>query len=77
VLDRADLGAARELTLALEGTLELTMRTLARPDVDVGAPVRVELSPEAIKLWPVAAVAEADAPAEHKQRLWDERFSSG
>ncbi|MCW3031136.1 MAG: transporter, partial [Solirubrobacterales bacterium] len=63
VLDDADLGAARELTLALEGTLELTMRTLARADVGIGAPVRVELAPEAIKVWPIAP---ASAPGQSR-----------
>jgi hypothetical protein len=63
VLDAADLGSSRELTLALEGTLELTMRTLARADVGIGAPVRVELAPEAIKVWPIAP---ASAPGQSR-----------
>jgi molybdate transport system permease protein len=62
VLDDADLGAARELTLALEGTLELTMRTLARADVGIGASVRVELAPEAIKVWPIAPASAPGQP---------------
>ncbi len=57
VLDAADLGSVRELTLALAGTLELTMRTLARPDVRSGAPVRVALAPDAISVWPLESAA--------------------
>jgi molybdate transport system permease protein len=64
VLDSADLGSSRELTLALEGTLELTMRTFARVDVPVGDPVRIGLPPEAISVWPVpeASAAAAQPP---------------
>lgn len=63
VLDEADLGSVRELTLALDGTLELTMRTLRRLDVRIGASVRVELAPEAISVWPLAAAAPAELAA--------------
>jgi ABC-type Fe3+/spermidine/putrescine transport system ATPase subunit/ABC-type sulfate transport system permease component len=52
VIDAADLGAARELTIALDGTLELTLRTLDPLTAQVGEPVRVELDPAAIALWP-------------------------
>jgi ABC-type Fe3+/spermidine/putrescine transport system ATPase subunit/ABC-type sulfate transport system permease component len=58
VLDSADLGSSRELTLAVEGTLELTMRTFARLDVPIGDPVRVGLPPEAISVWPLGACGE-------------------
>jgi ABC-type Fe3+/spermidine/putrescine transport system ATPase subunit/ABC-type sulfate transport system permease component len=65
VLDAADLGSSRELTLALEGTLELTMRTFARPDVPIGDPVRVGLPPEAISVWPLNGCAPSpDVPTE-------------
>jgi ABC-type Fe3+/spermidine/putrescine transport system ATPase subunit/ABC-type sulfate transport system permease component len=52
VIDAADLGAARELTIALDGTLELTLRTLDQITTRIGEPVRVELDPAAIALWP-------------------------
>ena len=61
MLDSADLGSSRELTLALEGTLELTMRTSARLDVPIGDPVRVGLPPEAISVWPLADPITAGA----------------
>jgi ABC-type Fe3+/spermidine/putrescine transport system ATPase subunit/ABC-type sulfate transport system permease component len=51
VIDAADLGAARELTIALDGTLELTLRTLDPITAQIGEPVRVELDPAAIALW--------------------------
>ncbi len=44
----------RELTIALDGALELTLRTLARVDVRAGAAVRVALAPEVISVWPLA-----------------------
>jgi ABC-type sulfate/molybdate transport systems ATPase subunit/ABC-type sulfate transport system permease component len=61
VLDSADLGSSRELTLALEGTLELTMRTLERVDVPIGDPVRIGLPPEAISVWPVPEASSVAA----------------
>ena len=61
MLDSADLGSSRELTLAFEGTLELTMRTFARLDVPIGDPVRVGLPPEAISVWPLDAANAAAA----------------
>ncbi len=67
VLDAADLGSLRELRLALEGTLELTMRTLEALAVAPGEPVRVALAPEAISVWaleerPTGRVAAAARP---------------
>ncbi len=55
MLDAADLGAARELTIALEGTLELTLRTLERIDPSAGEAVRVAIDPAAIALWPAGS----------------------
>jgi ABC-type sulfate/molybdate transport systems ATPase subunit/ABC-type sulfate transport system permease component len=54
VLDVADLGTARELTIALDGTLELTLRTLERVEPRAGEAVRVAIDPAAIALWPAA-----------------------
>jgi hypothetical protein len=52
LLDDADLGTARELTIALEGSLELTVRVLAADGLRVGDPLRVELAPQDINVWP-------------------------
>lgn len=59
LLDDADLGTAHELTIALEGSLELTVRVLAADGLRVGDPLRVELAPQDISVWtqPADAVA--------------------
>lgn len=58
LLDDADLGAERELIVALDGVLpgeelELTMRTLAPDELAIGQPLRIELPPEHVSVWPV------------------------
>ena len=53
LLDDADLGTMRELTISLEGVLELTARTLDPLELPIGAPVRLDLAPENISVWPV------------------------
>jgi ABC-type Fe3+/spermidine/putrescine transport system ATPase subunit/ABC-type sulfate transport system permease component len=54
LIDDVDLGAVRELTLALEGTLELTLRDgHARPTV-IGESLRLDLDPDDIAVWPLA-----------------------
>jgi molybdate transport system permease protein len=52
LLDDADLGTTRELTIALEGSLELTVRVLAADSLRVGDPLRVALAPQDISVWP-------------------------
>jgi molybdate transport system permease protein len=57
LLDDADLGAERELTVALDGVLpgeglELTVRTLAAHELSIGQALRVELPPEHVSVWP-------------------------
>jgi ABC-type sulfate/molybdate transport systems ATPase subunit/ABC-type sulfate transport system permease component len=57
LLDDADLGAERELTVALDGVLpgeglELTVRTLAANELSIGQTLRVELPPEHVSVWP-------------------------
>jgi ABC-type sulfate/molybdate transport systems ATPase subunit/ABC-type sulfate transport system permease component len=55
LLDDLDLGSARELTLAFGQTLELTMRTAAAIQLEIGSPLRVEIDPEDIVVWPLTA----------------------
>ena len=57
LLDDADLGAERELTVALDGLLpgeglELTVRTRAADELAIGQTLRVELPPEHVSVWP-------------------------
>jgi ABC-type sulfate/molybdate transport systems ATPase subunit len=73
LLDDADLGAERELIVALdrgepgEG-LELTVRTLAPVELAIGQALRIELPPEHVSAWavgpapvsPVVYCAEAE-----------------
>ncbi len=58
LLDDADLGAERELTVVLDGGapgegLELTVRTLAPDEFAIGQALRIELPPEHVSAWPV------------------------
>ena len=68
LLDDVDLGATRELTLALGESLQLTARTTERANLEPGAHVRVALAPADIVAWPAegagstADVAHLDAP---------------
>jgi molybdate transport system permease protein len=60
LLDDVDLGAARELTLAFGGTLELTMRTTETVELELGSPLRVEIDAEDVVVW-TATRSEGDA----------------
>jgi molybdate transport system permease protein len=56
LLDDADLGAERELVVALDGGapgegLELTVRTLAPDELAIGQALRIELPPEHVSAW--------------------------
>jgi ABC-type sulfate/molybdate transport systems ATPase subunit/ABC-type sulfate transport system permease component len=58
LLDDADLGAERELTVALDGVLpgeglELTVRTLAAHELAIGQSLQIELPPEHVSAWAV------------------------
>jgi len=58
LLDDADLGAERELLVALVGGapgegLELTVRTLAPDELAIGQALRIELPPGHVSVWPV------------------------
>jgi molybdate transport system permease protein len=52
LLDCIDLGSVRELTISLDGSLELTVRTSDTPQLRNGEPVSVDLAPEDITIWP-------------------------
>jgi molybdate transport system permease protein len=52
LLDCIDLGSVRELTISLDGTLELTVRTSDSPRFSNGEAVSVTLAPEDISIWP-------------------------
>jgi len=51
--DDVDLGSARELTVALAGTLELTVRTAETIELAIGAQLRLRLAPEDVAVWPL------------------------
>lgn len=51
LLDDADLGAARELTVALGDALTLTLRTLGGHELEPGQALRVALPPELVSVW--------------------------
>ncbi len=79
LLDDADLGAERELIVALDGmradaavgkvtddeTLELSVRTLDAAELSIGQALRIELPPEHISVWP--APVETPAVADPAQ----------
>jgi molybdate transport system permease protein len=52
ILDDVDLGSTRELTIALGGGLELTVRTSEERPTVSGQAVRVNIAPEDITVWP-------------------------
>jgi molybdate transport system permease protein len=58
LLDEVDLGTVRELTISLDGKLELLLRTDARKQLRIGQKVTVEVAPEDINAW--AAVADPE-----------------
>jgi len=59
LLDDIDLGTVRELTVALEGTLELVLRTEEREALSVGQELTVEIAEKDVSVWPVDQVAPA------------------
>jgi ABC-type sulfate/molybdate transport systems ATPase subunit/ABC-type sulfate transport system permease component len=54
LLDDIDLGSTRELTVALAGGLELTVRTAVTAELAVGARLRVGIAPEDVAVWPLS-----------------------
>ena len=67
VIDDIDLGTVRELTLALGGTLELTLRDSDAPHPRVGQSVRLDLAPADITVWLASSPsAEHQSPGERQ-----------
>jgi len=62
LLDDADLGAVRELTIALGNSLELTLRTSERGELAPSSPVRVSIAPHDITVWAAARAPIAQRP---------------
>src|SRR5262249_32075416 len=54
LLDCIDLGSVRELTISLDGTLELTVRTGDGRQLRNGEALSVDLAPENISIWPTS-----------------------
>jgi ABC-type Fe3+/spermidine/putrescine transport system ATPase subunit/ABC-type sulfate transport system permease component len=61
LLDDAELGTMRELTLALGEELTLTARTLDRSELVVGETIRVEVAVDDVNVWPSAPTASGTA----------------
>ncbi|HWW91571.1 MAG TPA: ATP-binding cassette domain-containing protein [Solirubrobacteraceae bacterium] len=55
LLDEVDLGAVRELTISLDGALELLIRTDLRAQLRIGQQLTVEVPAEDINVWPAVA----------------------
>jgi molybdate transport system permease protein len=55
LLDEVDLGAVRELTISLDGRLELLVRTDVREQLRIGQQLTVEMPAEDINVWPAVA----------------------
>jgi ABC-type Fe3+/spermidine/putrescine transport system ATPase subunit/ABC-type sulfate transport system permease component len=53
LIDDVDLGAVRELTLALGGSLELTLRDGHARALEIGQSLRLDLDPDDIAVWPL------------------------
>ena len=52
VVDVVDLGASREIVVRIDDALELTLRTVDANGLAAGGRCRIDLPPEAIRLWP-------------------------
>ncbi|HEY4428242.1 MAG TPA: ATP-binding cassette domain-containing protein [Solirubrobacteraceae bacterium] len=55
LVDQIDLGAVRELTISIQGRLELLVRTDARRALTIGQELTVEVPAEDISVWPAIA----------------------
>jgi hypothetical protein len=55
LIDEVDLGAVRELTISLDGGLELLARTDVREQLRIGQQLTVEVAAEDINVWPAVA----------------------
>jgi len=59
VIDDVDLGFTRELTVALDGALELTLRTSDARAAPIGEALRLDIAPADVAVWPLMQDAEA------------------
>ncbi len=62
LLDDVDLGSVRELTVELGGELKLTIRTLEDGELTIGAPLRFDLPPAKVSVWPMTPAATRPRP---------------
>jgi len=62
LIDDVDLGTARELTLALEGTLHLTLRYSDTRHLTIGQSLGVDLPFDEIAVWPLLGPAQYPVP---------------
>jgi ABC-type Fe3+/spermidine/putrescine transport system ATPase subunit/ABC-type sulfate transport system permease component len=53
LIDDIDLGTARELTISLDGTLELVARTDVRTSLTVGQQLTIEVDEKDVSVWPI------------------------
>lgn len=69
LLDDADLGFIRELTISLQGTLQLTVRTREPLQLTIGQTLHVDIPLEHIAVWPLPDPARdqnlANVPVAH------------
>jgi ABC-type sulfate/molybdate transport systems ATPase subunit/ABC-type sulfate transport system permease component len=63
LLESIDLGAERELTVALAGTVELAVRSTAPRTLALGERVRLAIAPEDVRVWAAPGSAESRRPA--------------
>jgi ABC-type sulfate/molybdate transport systems ATPase subunit/ABC-type sulfate transport system permease component len=61
LLDDIDLGSVRELTVALGGVLELTVRTHDTRALTIGAPLSVSLPEHSVNVWPQPVATSIDS----------------
>ncbi len=58
LIDDVDLGTGRELTLALDRSLQLTLRYRDAQHLEIGQSVRLDLAPRDIAVWPLTRSAQ-------------------
>jgi ABC-type sulfate/molybdate transport systems ATPase subunit/ABC-type sulfate transport system permease component len=64
LLDEVDLGAVRELTVALSGALELTVRTAQRGALAANAQLRLRIAPGDVAVWRLEQSGEREGEGE-------------
>jgi ABC-type Fe3+/spermidine/putrescine transport system ATPase subunit len=61
LIDDVDLGTARELTILLEGTLELAARTDVRTALTVGQELTIQVEEKDVSVWPIEELTPASS----------------